>query len=621
MDKPSGGPQTAGDLKEITTELEKRHKTRVEQQELDEKIWRLEKYVLQEVKDTAREKNYPTFTGNDPRNFTDVIVWSLNRYRIEWRGDVYEVLRDAAKKDEISAHERFAQGVCREIDELRSRRVEMPLQHDVAWFNAIRGGCVLRPWVIKAGAGVTPFRADLWDPMECVWDVGQNGLSFFGHHYLAGVKDLRQSWDEWDADIKGDENGNAEVFDCWWLDEDGRVWNSVSTASNVELKEFTDHSDRVDHIPVIIKRSSGAPVGPRMHNKSQNYLTDQWDSILAPNREMYAAYNRVVTLFMLCVRNGAIGPWVFDWGPDGSALSAEEIRKSLEPFGFLQGRNIKLEAAVPPEVSKSAQQLEALVGGHLQRGSVPQTIYGQTPYELTGIAISQLQGALDLKIVGQKNTMCDLHREMMDEFIQQFIKVRRKVTVKGLDRRGKPFMDEITSQQLRTKYYLAANLRIDLPITRQQEANIASMWQKLGVPLEIIFDELLHLQDPSAAYQLKLAEAADAEPAVLDMRRVFYLDKMADAQDGTTDAGRRMQELYLGMRDFFAQRIAATQAQPAGAAGAGMPPEILSPEMAGEMEQHLQPFTRGPQHLPGYPAGPAQEAGRLARVGLVGPRG
>jgi hypothetical protein len=200
----------------------------------------------------------------------------------------------------------------------------------------------------------------------------------------------------------------------------------------------------------------------------------------------------------------------------------------------------------------------------------------------------------------------------MDEFIQQFIRVRRKVTVKGIDRRGKPFMDEITSQQLRTKYYLDADLRIDLPITRQQEANIASMWQKLGVPLEIIFDELIHLQDPQAAYRLKLAENADAEPAVMDMRRVFELKRLADMQ--TDDAYRN---LFMGMADFFAQRIAVTTGQPSANGGGGMETSVLSPEMGGAMQQHLQPFQGGPQHTPGYPAQGRPENARLAAMGMV----
>lgn len=604
-------------------QLKGRHTARFDQYAEDEALWRQDEYVLEEIAENARAKksDYPSFTSNEPRNYLDVVVSALNRFPIRWRGEPLgggEKL--TGQEEEISDHERFATGVCREIDVLRQRRAEMPLQHDVALYHALRAGSAIRPWILSK-VPVSPFRAELWDLWDCVWELGQHGMVFFGHNYLAAENDLLQTWDyEPGGDkprLKKDEDGNVEVYDCWWMDSEWDVYNAVLSPGGAELKAPQNHttSTHLDHLPIILTRADGVPFRPHPGKKGQAYLRDEWQSIYAPNRRMYATYNRIASLYMLIIRSGAIGPYAIKLQPGQPRLSAQELASVIKPFGLIQGVD-DIKAVAPPEIADSAKELWQATMGHLQRGSVPHTIYGQTPFELTGIAISQLQGALDLKLVNQRNALKNAYRSMIDEFIQQFIRLRRrKVTLSGLDRRDMPFSDDFSSAQLRTKYYLEPELRIDLPITQTQEANIARQWQQLGVPLEIIFDQLIHLQDPRAAYERKMAEMADMEPPVRDMKRVFHLTEMAGIEQ---DPERK--ELMLRMRDFFAARVSMItgEGQGGGEGGAGMEPGILSPEMAGQSEQHLQAFTRGPQQTPGVgPPGRRSVEERLRGIGMV----
>jgi hypothetical protein len=612
-----------GEVINYAEELEKRHQARFTQYDADEKLWRLDEYVLEEIAENAkaRKDDYPSYTANEPRNYFDVVIASLNRFPLRWRGEQIGGGEGiTGDEEEISVHERFATGLWREIDDLRLRCADMPFQHDIAFYHALRGGSAIRPWILGR-VPVTPFRAELWDLRECVWEIAQHGPSFFNHHYQARRYDLIQSWDlsTTDADkVKADDDGNVEVYDGWWLDRDWDVWNAVVTTSKFYLKEPTNHTRdrRMDHIPVVLTRAEGAPLRAPPKNKAQEYLPDEWQSIFAANRRMYALYNRIATLYMLVVRSGAIGPYFGKLRAGQKRMSAQEIQSALKPFGFVQDLE-DIHAVAPPEIANSVKELWQATLGSIQRGSVPHTVYGQTPFELTGIAISQLQGALDLKLVTQREAMKNAYRVATDEFIQQFIRSRkRKVTLSGVDRRDRPFSDEFSAAKLKTKYHLEPELRIDLPITQQQEANIAAMWQKLGVPLEIIYDQLIHLQDPSAAYERKLAEDSDQEPAVKDMKRVFILTNMA-----TEEPDPERKQLITTMRDFFAARVQTVtgpaQGAPAGPGG-GMPPEVLSPEMGGQMQQHLQAFTRGPQQTPGVGAPGRQTVEqRLAGIGMV----
>jgi len=570
------------DIRAAHDTLRQRHQTRIDQQLEDEKLWRLERYILEELATLGpmRAQDFPSFTGNGPRVFANVVITALNKWPVGFRGDTYQA-EGESEQDEISAHERFAEGLWRTVDDVRARRVEMAYQWDMAWYHAIRGGSVQQMWLDQVRED--PFDANLFDPIECVWEVGADDLVYFSRQYMAEKYDVE---DRWNTTVKAAANGSVEVWNAWWRDRDGHVWNSVVTGSE-ELKKATDHTalHKQKRIPVIVTRVSGAPIGEKVQERGdKTYMVDRWDSIYAPNRTMYAWKNRIASLFSIYIRNGAVGPWV------SIGQKIPNIAQAMRPFRILEKPDGSFGPASMPEMAREAKEFFSFVQGEEQRGSVPASVYGQLPFELTGVAISQLQGAIDIVLDPQRNAMKSAYRAATEEAIRQYIARGRTMKLRGIDRRGQPWWEDFNRQRLSKKYWLDVEVRADLPLLRQQEATIAGFWQKLGVSLLTIYDELLHFKDPNAEYRRWLAEQADKNPVVAGLKMAELLGRNAQAarEMGRPDEAARL-EKYA---QIVLQQIGQAQTQVAQATGGppGLPPpELGSPEMMGRQTGEFVP--------------------------------
>ena len=67
---------TVDDILAEVTRVETKHVTRKYEHELDHSLWRLDQYILDEIQHNAlfKEKDYPSFTSNDPRTLSRVVM-------------------------------------------------------------------------------------------------------------------------------------------------------------------------------------------------------------------------------------------------------------------------------------------------------------------------------------------------------------------------------------------------------------------------------------------------------------------------------------------------------------------------------------------------------------------
>jgi len=318
---------------------------------------------------------------------------------------------------------------------------------------------------------------------------------------------------------------------------------------------------------------------------------------------MFAQYNRIATLYTLVVRQGAIGPWHHKT----KRAPTPKIQDAIGPFKILESDGEFKPVGLPP-MSIEAKELFSAVSGHLQRGAAPFSAFGQAPFQLSGIAISQLQGALELRTVQLSNSMKTVYRTASQGIIEQFINIGRQVKLAGVDRRQRPFLEAFRAADLRKKYHLDFDHRTDMPVQRMQEANIATMWAQLGVSLVRIYDELLHIQDPNWEYRRKLMEMADQNPVVAGLKLArLFAEKARIARD---NAKPEEAAEMLEYRNIVLAQIQSAQQQAQQMAAPQLPrPEAASPETFGRGGS----FSMNEQNLP-------TEA-RLEAAGLVGPQG
>jgi hypothetical protein len=477
----------------------------------DYKLWRLEKYTLEEVTTFAQNAaEWPSATLNGPRTLWNAVRRSVTanppRFRIALPGltiNPNDSENFAYVLGETSRHERFARGLFQSMDEQRIRRGQQLFQLQLAFYVAIRGGAFARVW-FDPDRKIYPFSVALWDPRTVVYEGGLDSLSFACHHYRAPLYDIRESWPDV-AGIDGlqaDQDGNVEVYDAWWL-QDGKAYNCVFTTS-LTLKPSTE-VPKLDHLPVFMVRMAGPDIEALWDQMGDTKpVLDAWESIYATNKTTYPWMNRIATLYGLYLRDAAIGSRV----ASGTGLPNDpaQVEKALKPFKVLIGQNIDVKTVAPPSMAAEAKEFFAFLQGEEQRGGVPYSTFGTTQFQLSGFAINQLQGALSIMTQPVQQAMEWMYRLCADEAIQQFRqRGKRTLEIRGMDQRRQQFIEQIKRSDIRDKYYMEVEILPESPVDELQRAQIGEAWKSMGIDPITIMDEVLHIDDPRQVLNRSLA--------------------------------------------------------------------------------------------------------------------
>jgi hypothetical protein len=593
--------ETPHDLLKKVEEIEQKHVNRKASHELDHRLWRLDTYVLDELKHNTliKKENYPSFTSNAPRTLSRVVTAMLNKNK-----PLLEITipLDATVEEEetVNNNERLVNGAFYETDRIRSHKGDTNLQWDITWFIIHRGGVVVRPLFTPGDR--QKFKIAVYDPHECAWERGDDCLDFFVRHYEEERGTVESTWNK--SGIKADSNDMVEVFDIWWIDREGAeskevgeakdegdshdVWNAVVTGKEF-LKEPTKHEE-FDCVPIYVNRAGGAPsngsisfgAGTETGQLHTDGSADQWESIYTGVRETIGWMNRVVTLFGIYLRNGAIGPWIY------KGRKNKTIEKALEPFKVAEiDVNEDFAPAGLPQMATEAKEFLEFVRQEWQKAGVSDIVFGDVPFTISGFGMVQLRGAVEILISHFIGATEQTYVNIADELTKQFVKLggRRKLDIKGTDRRDKEFMAKIKPTDIQKEYITKVTLNEGLPKDPVQLGNAANLWRQAGVPSKKVFDDVFDFEDGQAVWDEGVREDAQRLPQV----------RLAQAVDLLLEQGKQAEAqlvLQLAMAAGGAGQQGQAgnlQAAPPAAGGGqpgeeGPPAEFQPPELQGDGE-------------------------------------
>lgn len=587
---------TMTDLMARVKKAESQHELRRVMHETDHALWRLDEYILEEVRHNSRVKkeNYPSFTSNAPRTLSRAVMAMLTkntpRIRITLPADVTD-----KESRIINANERLIEGAIYENDLIRGRRGDNKLQQEIVWYIAHRGGVVIRPLVVPESK-VMAFPIDVYDPYECAWDDGYEGLVFFVRHYREDMPSVMDRWgfaEEEGYPECSPSTNECEMFDIWWTqrgekpemsegseaNETVSVYNCV-IAGGKWAKEPTEHRE-FTHIPIYVVRSGGSParMGGFAGEDNGSWRVDQWESIYTNVRTTIGWINRAATLYSLYLRDGAIGPWVYKGGKNkniGSPRAFTTIRiapgEEFGPVGM-------------PQMANEAKEFMAFVQNEWSKAGVSDVVFGNLPFTVSGFGMLQLRGAIETLIGGYVDAVESAYTFITHELTEQFVTVgkRRKFEIKGVDSRGKAFMEKISPKDVTTMYIPQVTLKDGMPDDPVQKGQAAQLWTQAGVPRSIIYEQIFDADDSGAWARDKRREEVGALPIVL------MLEAVADL----VEAGR-VEAAKLIMAQLAAQGVQAGGPDKSGnvpanttgdAPGKGPLPQTLPPEVSAIGEQ------------------------------------
>ena len=317
----------------------------------------------------------------------------------------------------------------------------------------------------------------------------------------------------------------------------------------------------------------------------------------------------------------------------GLIVRSRDGTKSLDEDPYLEGSEISLaqNENVEPlgllEMSKETGAFMSLVSGEMQRGSLPYSVYGELPFQLSGFAINTLRQGVETVVNKYLRAVEKAYSMIFNLISDQYAAGSYKsMELSGMDRNRVFFTEDISTDMLKNTGQPVVKLVGQLPQDDMTRFSMAQIAREGPTPLlsdRAIRDRILSLQD---ADQMDDAINEQMAERMLPEAALWTLLRSAERQ-GRED----LAQFYLGelmtvmmQKRQVAEQTAAPGPPPMGAPPPGGPPmgpmgplPPMGPPMEGP--PGLRPEVM-PEALLGVPPPiPTPQAGPLVPPGTPRP--
>ena len=552
----------------------------------DHSLYRLEPYDAGE--------GYQSYTSNEPQTFADKVMgWIASAemtVRIPHDG------ADEELRDKNDQKERFLIGILRSADERLCSLMMPNLRDQLAWYTVIRGWYAGRALLAKREDGSTYVDVTPWDPLHTYWGLGPEGLDWACHKM---IKTKDQIFAQYNVKIDWESPQYAEgsfVYDFY----DKEMNTIVIHNGDMNNSQYKIAKKQMRHganqVPVFIGPVGANPMIVGLNNTTiVDTIADMGESVFRSTRDLYPKHNLMMsTLLEMTARARR----------QGLKVRSRDGTKTLDEDPYLEGSEIALAQGedVEPlglmEVAKETGAFMSLVSGELQRGSLPHSVYGDLPFQLSGYAINTLRQGVDTVVGKYLRSIEKAYRMIFNIISDQYASGSYKsMEVSGMDRNRTYFAQEITTDVIEGAGMAEVHLIGQLPQDDMTKFSMAQIAREGPTPLlsdRAIRDRILAIQDADQmddAIKEQLAEKMLPEATLWSMMQ-------AAERQGRQD----LVDFYLGellailfdKRQMLQQKMAAAMAPPMPPSpdmGMGMPPPPGGPPMGG-------PPMGGPPGLP-----------------------
>jgi len=573
---------------------------------------------------------YQSYTSNEPQTYADKVVAWLTAsdmiIRIPPNGNPRN------NREINNDKERFIIGALRSANERLVRQLVPSLKDQLAWNITVRGWYAGRALLTKNGEGKTSIDVTPWDPMHTHWGVGPDGLAWACYRIKKTAEEIESQYGIRLGDSRTDTDG-VLVYDYYDTE-----YNTVVVPGRF-IKKRTPHGAE-GKVPVFLGPVGSTPLVQSLEWSSiEDTLEDYGESVYKATRDLYDKHNMMMSVMLELTARAR---------KQGLKVKSRDGTKTLEEDPYKEGTEISLGQGedVEPlglmEMARESGAFMGLVSGEMQRGSIPHTVYGEIPFQLSGFAINTLRQGVESVLVPRVAAMQKAYKQIADMLCDQYQSGSfEAMELAGRDNNRMYFSETITPARIRDGGDPEVKLVTNLPeddMSRYGMAQIAREGPTPLLPDLWIRDNILGIQDSDQiedAVKEQIAERTLPEAGIWSLYQ-------ASVKQGRDD----LAQMYLGELIAILFAKAKQMAQTMGGAegppgqqpgtpspGPGeappptagpppmQPPGVMPPAMAGVPPPVPTP-QGGPVVPPGQPRpGAMSEEGRLRRIGLAGPRG
>jgi hypothetical protein len=527
----------------------------------DHNLYRLEPYDAGE--------GYQSYTSNGPKTYADKVVGWITGAEMTVR--IPHDAADPELRERNELKERFLIGITRSADERLMRMMLPTLRDQLAWYAAIRGWVSGRALLAKRADGTTYVDITPWDPMHTYWGVGPDGLDWACYKVAKTKDQILAQYNirvDWDTPYKEDA---IEVYDFYDKEVNTILIYNCSTSNPLIRVVKKQMSHGAGQVPAFV-----CPIGSNPYivalsqTNMQDTIADVGESVFTSARALYPKHNLMMsTLLELTARSRR----------QGLIVRSRDGTKTLDEDPYLEGSEISLaqNENVEPlgllEMAKETGAYMSLVSGEIQRATLPYSVYGEVPFQLSGFAINTLRQGVETVVSKYLRGVERAYQMAFNLLSDQYSSGSFKsMELSGMDRNRVYFTEEISPDALKNTGSPVVNLVGQLPQDDMTRYSMAQIAREGPTPLlsdRAIRDRILAIQDADQmddAIKEQMAERMLPEAALWTLMR-------ASERQGRED----LAQFYMGelMNVLMQKRMAAQmRSQQAGAMGGepGGPP-------------------------------------------------
>ena len=572
-----------------------------------ERYWTLRNTQVQEDLDIINlikpiektdEKNW---VDNEPKVFFDTSRSLLSIYPPRFRLPL-SINFSPEEKDKMNKAERFLIGIYRSLDNKCADKGECMWLWQLAYW-VLLGWYAVFTMVQKTNKG-TEFIADIWNPMTVYPEWSGDGLVKCLRIYETDAITARSialnliESGEFETEyLEGDVNERKKIIN-YWRQDDTKVFNAIMVSGQL-IKPLTLQK-KLKRIPVHI----GAIGSP-------DKLMPQWEkrkgeSIIASTRDIDDYYNQLIRLYAEIVEETAYPNIATKTRSGLPPFKSEDLKghSSVIPLKLEDQIELLKHAASPTEANILLQYF----GNQRQKGSLPASVYGSIPFEVSGFALSQLMAAIKYKLGPYLLSMQQLLSRIMVDFLSQyesgnFASITLNTENPYALKRGMTYIEEFGKEDVPKHKYVDVTIPITSQFDKTQAILNAVQASQAGIlSLETLWEETLDIQDTEQEKQRLREDQVNRDPFVINLEIIMGLWRKYEFYKDV--------EKNLPMAEALKRYIQAKEAELGITTPkqtkklAGIPPQVLpaemttspSPDQLGAMQGKPPPgVTRSPE--------------------------
>ena len=540
---------------------------------------------------------YASYTSNEPATYAEKMTSLLSTAEVPPR--VPHLLATRAEREQYDNKERLTRGMFAAGDEKLIARLKPELLPQLSWYVPIRGWYAVRAMLInvempdgelRTEVDITPF-----DPRNVYWGMGPTGVEWVCNKTWMTSDEVLAEWGV-DLEIE-DATHTVAVYDYYTQSH-----NTVVTGQKT-LKKPTEHG-MTDQVPIALGMVGLAPF--IVHNDGA-----EWglfgESIYHSNREVYKHKNEILSIYLELLNKSRDPAWMFKTQGGTGELEATPN----EPGNVHKADTTdQLEMVQIPEVTKTVEQMLAVVSGESQRGSLPYSVYGELAFQLSGFAINSLNTTMRTTLHPFARAIERAFNQIANMLIKQYVSRRFETfEVQGFDGQAKFFKEKFEREDVDGLPPIVHKLTADIPQNDAEKFALAERAQSF-MALPQILEDILEVDDVDATIDALKAQFAESSHP---LAQAYSMMIAAERRDEPNIAAIWFGVLQTMLRDML-QQTGGAPTPSGGAPKAGeLDPRILSsPQQDGGVPPTPTPQA-GPNVPPGSPR-PGAEGNVLSRL-------